>query len=75
LIILIILGENTSYESPHYAIFFNLSSLHLSSVQIFSVTKLKCSSSSSSNNNNNNNNNNNRTVELEVRKRGSDLFL
>jgi hypothetical protein len=35
-IILIIFGESTSYEAPHYAVFSNLLSLHLSLVQIFS---------------------------------------
>jgi hypothetical protein len=30
------LVKNTSYGTPHYAVFFNLLSLHLSSVQIFS---------------------------------------
>jgi hypothetical protein len=34
LIILIILGERTYYEAPHYADFSNLLSLHLPSVQI-----------------------------------------
>jgi hypothetical protein len=34
--ILIILGEEYSYEDPRYAIFSNLLSLHPSSVQIFS---------------------------------------
>jgi hypothetical protein len=36
LIILIIFGEDTIYEALHYAVFCNLLSLHLSSVQIFS---------------------------------------
>jgi hypothetical protein len=36
LIILIILGESASYETPHYAVFSILLSLHVSSVQIFS---------------------------------------
>jgi hypothetical protein len=36
LIVLIILGEDTSYEVPHYALFSNLLSTHLSSVQILS---------------------------------------
>jgi hypothetical protein len=34
LIILIILGEHTSYEVPRYAVFSNLLSLHPSSVKI-----------------------------------------
>jgi hypothetical protein len=29
-------GKRTSYEAPHYAVFSNLTSLHLSSVLIFS---------------------------------------
>jgi hypothetical protein len=32
LIILIVLDEEYSYEALHYAVFFNLPSLHLSSV-------------------------------------------
>jgi hypothetical protein len=36
LIILIIFGEEPSYEAPHYVVFSNLLSLCLSSVQIFS---------------------------------------
>jgi hypothetical protein len=31
----IVLGKSTSYEAPHYAVFYNLSSLHLSLAQIF----------------------------------------
>jgi hypothetical protein len=30
------LAKSTGYESPHNAVFFNLLSLHLSSVEIFS---------------------------------------
>jgi hypothetical protein len=30
------LVKNTSYEAPHYAVFSNLPSLHLSPIQIFS---------------------------------------
>jgi hypothetical protein len=29
-------SKNASYEAPHYAVFSNLLSLHLSSVEIFS---------------------------------------
>jgi hypothetical protein len=36
LIIPIYLAKSTSYEAHHYAVFFNLLSLHLSSVRIFS---------------------------------------
>jgi hypothetical protein len=36
-IILINLKKSTSYEAPHYAVFSNLLSLYLSSVQIFST--------------------------------------
>jgi hypothetical protein len=36
LIILIILAKGTNYEAPHYAVFSNLLSLHLSVVQIHS---------------------------------------
>jgi hypothetical protein len=36
-VILIVFGESTSYQAPHYAAFFHLLSLHLSSVQIFST--------------------------------------
>jgi hypothetical protein len=32
----ITLAKNTSYEAPHYAVFSNILSLHLSSVKIFS---------------------------------------
>jgi hypothetical protein len=35
LMILIILAKSTSYEAPHYVAISNLSSLHLSLVQIF----------------------------------------
>jgi hypothetical protein len=36
LIVLIIFGEEYNHEAPHYAVFSTLSSLHPSSVQIFS---------------------------------------
>jgi hypothetical protein len=36
LIILIMFGDDTSYEAPHYAVSSNLPPLHPSSVQIFS---------------------------------------
>jgi hypothetical protein len=32
------LAKNTTYEAPHYAVFFNLPSLHLSSVEIIPWT-------------------------------------
>jgi hypothetical protein len=38
LVILIILGEEYKHEAPHYAVFINLLTLHLSSVQVFSST-------------------------------------
>jgi hypothetical protein len=36
LIILLYLEKSTSYDAPHYVVFSNLLSLHLSSVQISS---------------------------------------
>jgi hypothetical protein len=41
----IYLAKSTSYKPPHYTVFFNLLSLHLSSVQIFSSAP--CSQTSS----------------------------
>jgi hypothetical protein len=44
LIIIIVLGEEYNLESPQYAAFSNLPSLHFSLVQIFSSALCLCSS-------------------------------
>jgi hypothetical protein len=41
LIILIILRICTCYEAPHYVVFFNLQSLHLALIQIFSFLNVR----------------------------------
>jgi hypothetical protein len=43
LIFQIILGEEYSYEAPHYAVFSNLPLLHLSPVQIRVFSSVPCS--------------------------------